>query len=99
MFFRKGLQPRKFHYEPWFWDPEKEEFEKRITDAKKKYHGEEDEEYRPGRSFDFKGTRNPAKIKKGYSSRYETNYGKINPLRLLTLIAILGGLVYFMFFW
>lgn len=97
MFFRKGLQPRKFHYEPWFWDPEKEEFNKRVKDAKRRYHGNQDEEYKPERSFRFKST--GTNYHKGRHSRYETNYGKVSPTRLLFLIALLGGLVYFIFFW
>lgn len=96
MFFRKGLQPRKFHYEPWFWDKEKEEFESRVKDAKDRYHGEKDANYRPQRSFNFK---TESKNLHKRDSRYETNYGKVNPSRLLFLIVLLGGLVYFIFFW
>ena len=97
MFFKKGLQPRKFHYEPWFWDPETEEFNKRVKDAKRRYHGTKDDDYKPERAFRFSssGTNYHA----GRHSRYETNYGKVSPTRLLFLIALLGGLVYFLFFW
>lgn len=89
---RKGFEPRGFQYKPWFYDPEKEEFQSRVDDAKRRYHGEKDEDYTPGRSFDFKQS---GAARKGYrESRFETNYGKASTTRILFLVAVLGLLVF-----
>lgn len=99
MFFgkRKGMQPRRFHYEPWFWDPKEEEFEKRVNDAKQRYHGESDKDFKPSGSFDFRRAKQEASYQT--TNRFETKYTKVNPSRLLFLIVFLSALVYFVFFW
>ncbi len=97
MFFKFGKQqkPRSFDYQPWFYNPEKEEFENRINELKQRYHGEGKEEFKAPTSFDFRN-QSSASTKSGRTSRFKTdNYGKVNPMRLILLLAGLGAAAYY----
>lgn len=103
IFKKNSLQPRKFNYVPWFYNPEKEEFENRIREAEEFYHGqnEDDKEkvkFKPKANFNFNEQRETGQYR-NRESRFDTNYGKVNPFRMFTLIAILSSLVYFILFW
>lgn len=95
--FNKGQKPRQFTYKPWFYDAEKEEFASRVNQARKHYHGETEGEYSPNKNFDFKGGSRNFHLDR--DSRYQTNYGKVNPWRIITFAVILGGLVYYLLFY
>ncbi len=94
---RKQQRPRGFSYTPWFYDAKKEEFENRVKDAESRYHGKKDEEYKVSKSFDFRPERHSSSQSK--QSRFKTdNYGKVSPLRILILLGIIGGLIYYILF-
>jgi len=97
MLFGKNKQQRTrgFQYQPRFWDEKKEEFDGRISDAKRRYHGKEEEGYQPKRNFKFRQDSNSASDR---DARFETTYGRVNPWRLIVLIIILCGIVYYMLY-
>lgn len=90
----KRVRPRKFHYQPWFYDPVKEEFNQRVKEAKAFYH-EEKEEYKPRGSFNFRETKRQPSVRG--ESRYHRNYAQVSTFRIVMLVALLGALVYVMF--
>ncbi len=88
-------QARGFQFKPRFYDEQKEEFKSRVAEAKKRYHNESDEEYVPSRNFNFRS--NPSSANER-DPRFETNYGKVNPIRLVVLIALLAAISFFMLY-
>lgn len=88
-------QTRGFQYKPRFWNEKEEEFRNRIADAERRYHGESSTEYTPSKNFNFRGGSTSGG---GRNPRFETNYGKVNPWRLIILIALLSAVAYFMLY-
>jgi len=96
LFNKKGFEPKGFDYVPRFWDPVKEEFEKRVSDAKERYHGEKTKSKHRVVRFDF---RDDTKFVTGGAQmdKFDRNYGKVSPFRLLVVLGVLIGLLWVTF--
>ncbi len=90
----RNIRPRGFSYEPRFWDETKEEFDRRIAEAERRYHGTSEKEYKPSRTFNF---RDKAASAAPRDSRFETTYSRVSTLRTLLLIVLLSSIVYLMY--
>ncbi len=87
-FLFKTPKIRRFHYEPIFYDPEKEAHEERMKRIMKEVNASGSEEYKPGLT---RGTFRDYYKNKRRSDRYHT-------LRLMIIVFILLLLAYFLIF-
>lgn len=66
LFFFKERKPKKFEYKPYFYNPEKEEFEERIKRIKSEIgisdDGDKKLNYKPNKALSFRKSQ-PAKVK------------------------------------
>ncbi len=87
-FLFKTPKPRRFHYDPIFYDPEKEAREERIKRIMKEVNATGNGEYKPGLT---RGTFREYYKRTHKSDRYRT-------LRLMIIVFILLMLAYFLIF-
>jgi len=99
LFTTPTQKPNKFNYVPRYHDPVKEELEERIADAKERYHGEKTERKRTVR-FSFRDEMKHEPKKQNTTERtrrFETSYGKVSPMRLVAIFALLVAMLWFIF--
>lgn len=85
--FFKTPKHKKFNYQPRYWDPEKEEFEKRVAAAKKEAEAETEKDYSETalrERIDFRAQQ------KAKRPDFMTNF------RVLAIAVILAAVLYFL---
>ncbi len=87
-FFQTG-KPRRFHYQPLYYDPEKEALEQRIAQIEQEMGLRKGEAYVP-------------RIRRGqmasYFKRKSQRRERVSNIRLLIILAVLFLLAYFVFY-
>lgn len=91
--FFKTPQHKVFHYQPRYWDPQKEALEQRIAAAKSKKEQQDIEKkarYRPGSTI--RGSMQQAMYE---SRRYPKHQGIIRWVVVLSIVVLLFAVIYF----
>ena len=87
LFFRKQPTPRRYYHKPIYWDPAKEEREKRIQKAEAEAQSERDGTYRVKlQRGDFRRMISNSPMDERNRSARKANYGLIAALLLLLVL-------------
>lgn len=90
----RSRKNKKFEYKPRYFDPEKEDLERRVEEAKRKYSGEKTEGEIPDYKYNI---RKQMRADRDYSSLKDKSYRRLKfTIRIITVafILIAGVLLY-----
>lgn len=95
--FYNMRKPRQFEHKPIYWDPHKEEMEKRVSRIKREMGMEEEslENYKP----QIKGTfvEGTSHLKKSREKGDDTRSRKYRNVKLAVALAVLAALFWYLF--
>lgn len=97
-FFYNNRKPRGFNYKPVYYDPQKEELEKRIAKIKREMEGSTQPDHTFTSSVKGKFLQQSSFLKKKTGIRNGKNSFSSNNLRIILLFIVAMGLLWFIFY-